>query len=171
MTTSPPRSFLTRELHRFLMLPALTWWISLPTPPQPRRDTGILPTCCYTQWQEEPADLQRFRELNHTGALSPTCRFHTLLLAPEEILATQEPGQGQGTPAPRVCPTECSSSTGRSWWRLQTEQWLDTNPRTWFLLHLAIQSIVTNIFLFCWSSPPFLTPFKSPWGHLDKLTI
>lgn len=77
MTISPPRSFLTRELHRFLMPPALTWWISLPTPPQTRRDTRILPICCYTQWQADPADLQRFCDLNHTRARSPTCCFHT----------------------------------------------------------------------------------------------
>lgn len=35
MTISPARSFLARELHRFLMLHVLTWWISFQTPPQP----------------------------------------------------------------------------------------------------------------------------------------
>lgn len=98
MTISPPRSFLTRELHRFLMPPAPSWWISFPIPPQPRRDTGILPTCCYARWQADPADLQRFCGLNHTVPylLLP----HTLPPAPEEISAAQEFGQGQGTPAP-----------------------------------------------------------------------
>lgn len=35
MTISPARSFLARELHRFLMLHVLTRWISFQTPPQP----------------------------------------------------------------------------------------------------------------------------------------
>lgn len=98
----------------------------------------------------------------HEGPVPYLLLPHTLPPAPEEISAAQEFGQGQGTPAPRVCPTECSSSAGCSWRWLQTEQWLDTNPCAWFLLHLAIQSIAANPFSFCCSPPHFPLHLKDP---------
>lgn len=140
MRISPARSFLTRELHRFLMLHVLTWWISPPHPagvtlqrvhlPQWLRDWDEKQNRLLSHWTATHCD--RWSVLTYRGCMSWTtqepclssaCRFHALFsAAPEKVSATQEFGKEQGTFAPCVCHTaEHSFSAGGSLWWLQTQ--------------------------------------------------
>lgn len=167
MTISPARLFLTRELHRFFMLQVLTWWTSLQTPSQPAGVT--LQRVQLPQWLRDQAEKwsrllshwtathwDRWSLLTNRGCvswttqepcLSSACQFHALFsAAPEMISAMQESGKEQGTFAPCVCHTaeHSFSAEGRLWW-LRTQSNDDINPCGLFLLHLVIQSIVSNL--------------------------
>lgn len=96
---------------------------------------------------------------------SSACQFHTFFSAvPKKISGVREPGKEQGTLAPWVChhTAERSSPAEGSWW-LRTQNSNLTNPRVWYLLHLAIQPLVSNPNWLC------LSPHRHFWLHLKAL--